>query len=193
MSPGPSFVMVARIAVASSRSDGLAAAIGMGLGASGFSIAALLGLHALFALVPWIFTALKIVGGLYLLYLGYRIWRGADSPLTLDAGDHTPVLRTWRRSFLFGLGTQLSNPKTAMVYTSIFATLLPHDVPASLMLILPLVVFCIEAGWYAVVACALSARSPRNTYLRYKVWVDRGAGGVMGLLGLRLVAQSNEL
>ena len=44
-SPGPSFVMVARTAIASSRPDGIYAALGMGIGGLVFATAALLGLH----------------------------------------------------------------------------------------------------------------------------------------------------
>lgn len=83
ISPGPSFVMVARTAVASSRTDGLAAAIGMGVGAMLFAIAALLGLHALFAAVPWLYLSIKILGGAYLIYLGCRIYRGATQELAV--------------------------------------------------------------------------------------------------------------
>jgi threonine/homoserine/homoserine lactone efflux protein len=97
------------------------------------------------------------------------------------------------RSFLLGLSTQLSNPKTAIVYTSIFAALLPHDVPASLMAILPAVVLLVETGWYAIVAVALSAASPREVYLRYKSWIDRTAGGVMMLLGVKLVSSAKQM
>ena len=51
MSPGPSFVMVARTAVARSRANGLAAALGMGVGGLIYAVASLLGLQALFAAV----------------------------------------------------------------------------------------------------------------------------------------------
>ncbi|WP_280954700.1 LysE family transporter [Paludibacterium denitrificans] len=47
ISPGPSFVMVARTAVAAGRAEGIAAALGMGLGGTVFTIAALVGLQAL--------------------------------------------------------------------------------------------------------------------------------------------------
>jgi threonine/homoserine/homoserine lactone efflux protein len=60
-------------------------------------------------------------------------------------------------------------------------------VPLVLALAVPVVIFCIETGWYTVVALALSSAAPRSAYLRYKLWIDRAAGGVMGLLGLRLV------
>jgi threonine/homoserine/homoserine lactone efflux protein len=189
MSPGPSFVMVARTAVAS-RGDGLAAALGMGAGGLVFAIAALAGLQAAFLAVPGLYLAIKGFGGAYLIYLGIRIWRGARQPLamTQDAAGTSPRQQgRGGRTFLLGLATQVSNPKTAVVYASIFAAFLPREVPLVLALAVPVVIFCIETGWYAIVALALSSAAPRSAYLRYKVWIDRAAGGVMGLLGLRLV------
>ncbi len=187
ISPGPSFVMVARTAVASTRGNGLAAALGMGAGGIVFATAALLGLQVLLASVPWLYLAFKVAGGGYLAYLGYRIWQGANAPLTLPASAGPDSQPSLKRAFILGLGTQLSNPKTAIFYGSIFASLLPHDIPAALFVALPVVVFCIEAGWYSIVALLLSSASPRDAYLRYKSWIDRVAGGVMALLGLRLV------
>lgn len=189
MSPGPSFVMVARTAV-TSRADGLAAALGVGAGGLVFAIAALAGLQAAFLAVPALYLAIKGLGGAYLVYLGVRIWRGARQPLAVaqEAGDPTQRLQgRGRRTFLLGLATQVSNPKTAVVYASIFAAFLPREVPLVLALAVPAVIFCIETGWYSIVALALSSAAPRSAYLRYKVWIDRAAGGVMGLLGLRLV------
>lgn len=193
MSPGPSFVMVARTAVAASRTDGLAAAIGMGLGAMLFSIAALFGLHTLFAVVPWLYVSIKLVGGIYLAYLGMKIYRGAKNALAVSEGQQEAQTANVTRSFLLGFSTQVSNPKTAIVYASIFAALLPHEIPLSLMLVLPVIVLVIETSWYAVVALALSSTSPREMYLRYKTWIDRTAGSVMMLLGLKLVSSAKEV
>lgn len=192
MSPGPSFVMVARTAVASSRSDGFHAALGMGIGGMLFAVAALLGLQTLLIAVPWLYLSIKVLGGAYLAYLGFRIFRGAKEPLAVPDGDGAPPAKA-ARSFLLGLGTQISNPKTAIVYASVFAALLPREVPLSVMLVLPFVVLLVEAGWYAVVALVLSSASPRAAYLRYKAWIDRAAGGVMLLLGLKLAASAREL
>lgn len=191
MSPGPSFVMVARTAFASTRSHGLAAALGMGTGGIIFATAALLGLQALLASVPWLYLALKLGGGAYLAYLGYRIWKGAKSPLTMDANIERGAVRTVKRSFLLGLVTQLSNPKTSIFYASIFS-LLPRETSFALDATLLLVVFGIETGWYSIVALLLSSASPRDAYLRYKSWFDRIAGGVMMLFGLRLVATATR-
>lgn len=184
MSPGPSFVMVARTALAGSRRDGLAAALGMGVGGVVFAGAALLGLHALLAAVPALYTGFKILGGAYLVYLGYRIWRGAREPVNLDSAPPA------RLPFVLGLATQLTNPKTAVVYASVFASLLPRDAPLALVVTLPVLVFAIEFGWYAVVAATLARSSPRARYLASKAWIDRLAGGVMGALGAKLILEA---
>jgi threonine/homoserine/homoserine lactone efflux protein len=185
VSPGPSFLMVARTAIARSRMEGLAAALGMGVGGVLFAAAALLGLHVVLVAVPWLYLVLKILGGAYLIFIGVMIWRGARQPVAL--AEDEPFAPRAASSFWIALGTQISNPKAAVVYASVFVALLPDEVPLWATLVLPLVIFVIEAGWYAIVALALSAPSPRAAYLRSKTWIDRAAGTVMALLGLRLI------
>lgn len=189
-SPGPSFVMVARMAIASSRADGLFAALGMGVGALLFAGFALLGLQALLLAVPSLYLLLKVAGGLYLAYLGLRIWRGAGKAHEHHSAEPGSGTRSATRSFALGLTTQVSNPKTAIVYASVFAAFLPPAPSLAFSLSLTALIFAIEAGWYALVAVALSAQRPRHAYLRYRGWIDRAAGGVMFALGLKLVSSS---
>ncbi len=189
ISPGPSFVLVSRTAVSLSRADGLAAAVGMGLGGAIFGTLALAGLSVLLQQVGWLDVALKLMGGAYLVYLGIRIWHGAADPIV--SPDTAELRSTSRfRSLSLALITQLSNPKTAVVYGGIFAALLPASPPSWLLMALPPSIFAIETSWYAVVALAFSADGPRALYLGSKSWIDRSAGAVMGLLGARLIAES---
>lgn len=191
VSPGPSFVQVARIAVSRSRADGLAAAVGMGLGALVFAMLALAGLQALLAALPGVYMALKIVGGLYLMWMAFNIWRGAKQPLEMGAASDGASQQTVWKSFRLGLVTQLSNPKIVVVYSSVFAALLPAQFPLPAALLVLAGVLIMETGWYAVVALVLSSTVPRAAYLRSKALVDRVAAGAMGLLGLRLVATAH--
>lgn len=187
ISPGPSFLLVARIALATSRRDGLAAALGMGVGAVLFGALALFGLHAILGEVPWLRLGIEVAGGLYLLWLAVSLWRGAGRPLAVT-GDARRAAGP-ARAFALGLATQISNPKTAVVYGGIFAALLPADPPFWLLASLPPAILAIEAGWYAIVAMAFSSGRPRAAYLRSKSWLDRAAGSVMGALGARLVVE----
>ncbi len=192
VSPGPSFVLVARTAAAAGRREAFATALGLGCGAFAFAVMALLGLHAVFAAVPWAYTALKLGGGVYLIYLAYRIWRSAKEPLPSLALAGRPQQATLKRAYLRGLATQLSNPKTAVVFASVFAALMPEHPAPAFYLIVPVAAFIIDAGWYTIVACALSSAAPRAVYLRYKAFIDRLAGSVMGLLGLKLISMARQ-
>lgn len=187
VSPGPSFIMIARTAAAGSRADGLAAALGMGAGGFLFGLLALAGLQGLLAAVPALYLGLKLAGGLYLAYLGLRLWLAARQALQVDL--QVPV-RT-RRSFALGFATQVSNPKTALVYAGVFAAFLPREFSPVFGAALLASVFVVEAGWYALVAVALSSERPRAAYLRCKTWADRLAGGVLMVLGLRLSASAH--
>lgn len=190
MSPGPSFVLISRTALVHSRKAGLAAALGMGVGGIVYAILALVGLIALLQQVEILYVTLKICGGLYLLYLAYRIWRGASESVDLAASARDSKLSgSVLRAFLLGLATHVANPKTAVVYASIFAVLLPADPSWVLLAILPLGIFCVEMGWYGVVALVFSASGPQRVYLRSKSWIDRIAGAVMGTLGAKLIAE----
>jgi threonine/homoserine/homoserine lactone efflux protein len=190
VSPGPSFVLVARIAVSTSRANGLAASVGMGLGGVAFACAALLGLQAVLLAVPTLYVVLKVLGGMYLGYLGYRIFRGAQQPL--DADTSGPGQRTsLASSFWLGLTTQVSNPKTAIVYASVFAAFLPGSFSLAFAVTLLCVIFVIESGWYAIVAVLLSSAQSRRAYLSSKAWVDRTAGLVMMGLGLKLITSAH--
>lgn len=192
MSPGPSFVMVARTAASVSRVDGLYAALGMGCGGLLFAGASLLGLHGLLLAVPSLYWVLKVAGGLYLAYLGIRIWRSAKQPLETHAVAAATRGEPSLRSFLLGFTTQISNPKTAIVYASVFAAFLPAHASFAFKGAIAAAVFCIESGWYMVVALVLSASAARNAYLRCKHWMDRAAGGIMVALGLKLVTSAGR-
>ncbi|MEA9389722.1 LysE family translocator [Acerihabitans sp. TG2] len=189
VSPGPSFIVVARNAMSLSRRHGLTTALGMGSGAFIFSVLALLGLHTLFSAVPTAFWVLKILGGAYLLFLAAKILRSARQPMQVEELNKTSAI-SLRRAYGFGLLTQLSNPKRAIVFAGVFSALLPQDIPSYFFAVIPLVTFCINAGWYSIVALILSAEKPCAAYLRCKTVVDRTAGGVMGLLGLKLILSS---
>jgi threonine/homoserine/homoserine lactone efflux protein len=186
ISPGPSFLLVSRISIVQSRAHGLAAALGMGLGGVVFASLALLGLAALLNHIAWLYAILKLAGGAYLIWLGIRIWHGAKDPL--PSVDGAPICeRSLLRSVAFAWLTQLSNPKTAVFYASIFAAMLPASPDIWLLVLLPPLVFAVETSWYAIVALGFSAPYPRRLYARVKPWADRAAGTLMGLLGLRLV------
>ncbi len=190
MSPGPSFLFVARTSMAASRRSGLAAAAGMGVGGFAYAVLALLGLKAVFASFPWLYSLVKLGGGAYLVYIAVQMWRGAGQPLAVLAADAAGQ-GTWRRAFATAAAIQIGNPKTAVFYGSIFTALLPQNPGFPFIALLAVAVFAIEIGWYSIVALLLSADGPRSAYARAKAAIDRTAGAVMGLLGVKLITTAD--
>lgn len=191
MSPGPSFIVVARTAISSSRGRGVLAALGMGIGGSIVALAALVGLQLVLTAVPSVYRALQIAGAAYLLFIAYKLWIAAPKPLMLADGEAIDQ-SSGMRAFLFGLGTQLSNPKTAIVYASVFTAALPEQASWVISVALVSLIFLVEFGWYALVAVAFSTVSARDVYLRGKTWIDRIAAGAMGALDVKILTDARS-
>lgn len=185
ISPGPTFIYVAKNSIAISRQHGLFTALGTGTGAALFGLLAVMGLQVILLAVPSAYLILKICGGLYLLWLAFKIVKHAKEPM--DTVDASVQKMSYKQAYRLGLITQMSNPKIAIILAGIFTALLPKDIPTYFYVVLPMLCFFIDAGWYSLVAVALSAEGPRNVYLKFKAIFDRIAGGVMTLLGLKLI------
>ncbi|MDD3343850.1 MAG: LysE family translocator [Sulfurospirillaceae bacterium] len=185
MSPGPSFILIAKTAVSKSRKEGFSVAIGLGLGAVVFSLLAIFGLYAILQTIPFLYGFLKVLGGMYLLYLAYKIWKYADTPLDTKLSlEQKP--KSFAKAILFGFVTQMSNPKTAIIIGSIFAALLPKELPPYGVFLVCLMAFIIDVSWYAFVVGLLSTQKAQKLYLHSKKYIDRVAGSVLGALGLKL-------
>lgn len=184
MSPGVSFLLVARTAMSGSRRAALSVAAGMGFGAFIFAVIALAGLHTLLTLVPSLYTGLKVAGGCYLLWLALKMFRRPSNRFNDSAGSEEVSAS---KAFMTGVFTQISNPHTALVFASIFSAALSKDIQPVMYIILPTMAFVIDVLWYAVVACLLSTDGPRQAYIKYSKFLDKLSGGVMALLGIRLL------
>jgi threonine/homoserine/homoserine lactone efflux protein len=189
-SPGPSTVLVIQTAAVSGRRAGLLAAFAMMLGALVWAAAALFGLQVLFARFEWLYLAFRIAGALYLLYLAYMLLRHAGAPLPeadLSAADPSAVLAGAWQGFLKALLLQLSNPKVMVFMGSIFISLLPAQPPSWMDATVLAIVAANEFTWFALLALLFSGGAARAFYRRTKLWLDRLMGGVLGLLGARLL------
>ena len=177
ISPGPTFIVVARTALASTPRLGRITAAGVGTASLTFSVLAAAGISAVLAYLGWLFAVLKVAGGVYLVVLAVRMWRshGTDAVPAGTVGV--------RRAYLTGLVTQLSNPKTIVVYGSVFVALLPAHASAATLIALPIATTTVEVLWYALVATVLSRPRPQRVYLRWSRAIDRVAGTFLGALG----------
>ena len=147
-----------------------------------WSPAALLGLHTIFAQVPWLYLAMKLGGALFLIYIAIEILRHAQAPL--DLADAAAVTA---RPFTTGFLTQITNPKVVVFFGSIFIALLPAEVPLWLSLSLIALVSFNEVWWYSAVAVFFSIPAVRQRYIALKALIDRIVGVFLAALALKLI------
>ncbi|MDJ0946071.1 MAG: LysE family transporter [Kiloniellales bacterium] len=184
-SPGPAFIVALQESVARDRRAGVAAAVGIALGSFLWALLVVLGVGLLLQQAGWLYGTLRLLGGLYLIYLGICLWRGAVQPLALPA-TAIGLPASGLRSLRLGLLTQLVNPKAAVFFGSIFLTFLPPDLPLWVTGVVLANIFAVEFFWYLAVALLFSTGRVRRAYAGAKLWIDRLAGGCLAALGLKL-------
>jgi len=183
-SPGPAFLAVSRTAISTSRAAGVVAAGGMATGALIWAIATLFGLGILFAKAPWLYDAMRLGGAAYLIYLGFGMLRSAWRGERMSAGN--AVAPAGRRTYLRSLAVQLSNPKAAVFFGSIFVTLLPAASPLWVKGAALAILGINEFGFYGLVAVVLSAPRSQRIYGNAKRGLDALFGGFLTALGVKL-------
>jgi threonine efflux protein len=181
-SPGAAMLYATRMTVASGRVAGIATGIGLGTMAALWTLAALLGLEVVFALFPWTYTALKLGGALYLIWLAIRTWRDARNP-----PGEVPTPRG--RAFLSGLLVNAGNPKSMLFAAAVVVVVFPRGLSAGEIALIAANHWILEIAFYATLATLLGSGPARRGYLGLKPILDRIAATLLGALGLRLILE----
>lgn len=116
VSPGPNMIYLVSRSITQGRRAGLVSLLGVAAGFLVYLLAAVVGLTAVFALVPAVYTTLKLAGAAYLLFMAWQAIRpGGRSPFAPELlPPDSPG-----RLFTMGLVTNLLNPKIAVLYVSL--------------------------------------------------------------------------
>lgn len=182
--PGPNALVISRIA-AGERGHGVRWAVaGVMLGAFVWCSCAILGVHVLFEAFPGMRLGLQVVGGLYLVWSGWKLWRAPVPAAAMDvpaASGAAPM--PGRVAFRQGLLTNLTNPKSALFFGSIFAAAFPAEPTPALQAGAVLVVVANAGVWYGLLAWLFSRAGVRQAYGRARRMVNRVAAALFGLMG----------
>ncbi|MET3518458.1 LysE family translocator [Mesorhizobium abyssinicae] len=191
--PGPAMLYAAAQTMARGRWSGLTAALGIHLGGYVHVLAAAAGLSVLFHAVPPLYMAVKLIGALYLIWLGVSLLRartqGGDAAL--------PAIerKSARRAFFESISVEVLNPKTAIF----FMAFLPQFIDASAafpvwlqFVILGTIVNLMFSS--ADIACvflagAMIARLRRSS--RAQRLMQRAGGAVLVGLGVHVALQKS--
>ena len=117
MTPGPGIFYVAARTLAGGRTEGIASSFGTGLGGMVHVLAGSLGVSAIVLASAELFTVLKLLGAVYLVWIGFRtVWAARRDALAAPSGEAASPPLGGRRAFREGVLVEALNPKTAAFF-----------------------------------------------------------------------------
>ncbi|MGC9955204.1 MAG: LysE family transporter [Rhizomicrobium sp.] len=185
ISPGPAFVMVSQTSVRHGARTGIAAVFGIVIAVWIWCAVVLSGLTFLFQIAPWLYGAMKLAGGAYLIYLGLNLLRARA-----DESASAPLNETKfssRNGYMKGLLVGLTNPKAVVYFSSIFTLFVKPGSPVWLQAAAVGIATFDTLVWYGLVGVLFSRPAVRQVYGRLRHWIERAAGAVMVAFGARLI------
>lgn len=187
-SPGPGILLAVSNAVAWGPRKTLCSSAGNVLGVFAVSGAAMAGLGTLLHTSAWLFAVLKILGAVYLVYLGYRQWTSKtsmfDKPLPTEAQPGKPNAVLFRQ----GLLVALTNPKSILFFTALFPQFIHPEAPVlpQFLALTSAFTACVLTSHVAYVLLAKHTHRWFGTAHRARLF-NRICGGAFGLLGVSLL------
>jgi len=185
-SPGPDFILVSQQTLSNGKKAGLMASIGIALGLSIHIIYSALGLAAIIANSSVALWAIKIIGGCYLMFLGYQGLKSkAKSATTLanTAASKNSSLKNIGIGFL----CNALNPKAPIYFVALFTVVLSPDLPLNHLVVYGVWMMLLQLAWFSSVVFLLSRPAVNEKFQRLGHWIDRLMGGAMLLMGLKVL------
>ena len=188
MSPGPNVLAVIGTSMSVGRPAGLALALGVAAGSFCWATATALGLSALLATYAAALIVIKIVGGLYLLWLAYKSFRAAASAHDIAATTLAgPEMRP-AGYFLRGLIIQMTNPKAALAWIAIISLGIQTGAPAWVSLAIVIGTGMLSVAIHSLYAVAFSTPAMVRAYGAARRWIQGALGIFFGVAGIKLLA-----
>lgn len=187
VSPGPNMMAVASAALGTGRRAGLATAAGIATGVFVWAILFAFGVGALLQAFPETVTAMKFIGGGYLLFLGVRALRSAFRPAAAMPAAGGGALRV-RAAYRLGLAVVMTNPKAALMWVAIAMFLASSGLSAAHFLFIGAGASVSAMLIYGTYAVLFSTGIAMRTYQRFFRAIEAAFGVVFGAVGARLLA-----
>lgn len=187
ITPGPGVFATISRALASGFNNASFVVLGIVLGDIVFLLLAIFGLSAIASILGDFFVIVKYLGGIYLLFLGYKILSSKEEKTNVNAVEEL----SWKKNFLTGLLITLSNPKVILFYLGFLPTFVNlHSLTLIDIVIVSAIVTVVLGG--VMLAYAYSASGAKKLFKskKSKRKMNIAAGSVMVLAGGTLIAKA---
>jgi len=180
LSSGPDFFLLMGFAARHRLRGSAGLCVGIAAGNGLYILLVIVGSSALRQFTP-LFSAIGLLGALYLLWIGWHLVRSQPGTLALN---HTESASPgWRRQLLLGLGSAVLNPKNALFYLALMTALLGPDVTLLQQSVSGIWMVTVVLVWDLAVVMFIALPSVQRR-LSNNIWkIERLAGVVLMVFG----------
>lgn len=186
-SPGPNILAVIGTSMGVGRSSGIALALGVATGSFLWAMLTVIGLSALLSTYAFALYAIKIFGGLYLLWLGYKSFKSAALKHDIEgvelSGGRRSLFGYAKRGFII----QMTNPKAALAWIAIISLGLQHDAPMWVGMVIVLGTFIMSIIVHVLYAVAFSTSAMVRIYSKARRYIQASLGAFFMFAGIKLL------
>ena len=182
MSPGPDLALTVRNSILYGRRSGLFTALGIVCGNMFLVAGAVFGISALINSLPPLRSSIMLIGGFYLIYMGYSSIRTMSKTM-----DDSFSAKSERKSFFSGFITNVTNVKAGLYYVSIFSKFITEGVSFKAKIIYSAAVLFVTLIWFSSAACLLASDSIRKRFMQKRSLMELLMGIVLIILGCLII------
>lgn len=184
ISPGGDFAMVTRNSYLYGQRAGVLTSLGIASAVWVHVAYTLLGVSILLLKFPTLFHLIKVLGAIYLIYIGYKTFQYKN--IVIDQCNYSPTLSS-AEAFKNGFITNALNPKTTLFVLSTFTQIVKPSTSMYTQIGYGAFMSLAHLIWFIFVALILSTPSIRNKLLASQKYVNRFIGVILIFLGLVLI------
>ncbi|WP_105425781.1 LysE family translocator [Neorhizobium tomejilense] len=186
-SPGPANFAIIGTSISQGRRAGLITALGIASGSLTWATAAALGLAALLRNYAIALEIMKVLGGIYLIYLAWKAYKSARLPDSKVALGNARTNYTARQLWLRGYAVHVTNPKAIFAWLAIISLGLPDNAPTSAILLIIAVCMSSSLLIFTAYAMVFSTSHALRGYKAARRWIEGTMAVFYSVAGLKLL------
>ncbi len=185
MSPGPDFTIILKQSVSQGRKASIVTSLGIGVGILFHVFFCIIGLGLVISQSSMLFNIIKILGALYLGFIGIKSILGDKNINESHEGDieNQKLLN----SFTLGLLTNILNPKATLFFLSLYAMIITSETSISIQVAYGIWMSLITGLWFCLLSIFLTNSFIENRINRFSYIIQIGTGVVLIFFAIKLL------
>jgi len=132
-----------------------------------------------------LFTGIKVIGAIYLLYIGFLLLRASKREL-FTVIENSDMLKMSKKLILkhFGVGflSAILNPKNSIFYFTMFSISIQNDTPFEIQSLYALWMFCAVLLWDIFIVYLVTNKKSKKIMRKYSNKIEKISGGILVLI-----------